>query len=286
MKIRRGQSESGAEESVIDKRLVAESFSRAAKSYDGAAHFQRQVANSLLSGCPFEPAVGAENPVSLLDMGCGTGYEIPLIRNRFGVDQVFAIDLAPGMVQFARLHHGSDTTSFSVADIESLPFVDTSFSLIHSSLAVQWCASLGRVLDEVFRCLVEGGVAMIATLEQGTLTELAQAWRAADSCQHVNRFLTHARIEEVLVRSRFNGLTGAYTMKQEEVVLEYATVRQLTRELKDLGAHNVNKNRPKSVTGRDKVERFISAYEPFRRENGLLPATYQVVYLYLRKGKI
>jgi len=49
------------------------------------------------------------------------------------------------------------------------------------------------------------------------------------------------------------------------------------RELKYLGAHNVNVGRRKTLTGKRRMLDMLAAYEQFRQE-GRLPATYEVVY--------
>jgi malonyl-CoA O-methyltransferase len=65
--------------------------------------------------------------------------------------------------------------------------------------------------------------------------------------------------------------------------MEYADLRELTRELKALGAHNVNAGRPGGLTGRRRMQQFMAAYETQRNTRGLLPATYQVWFLQLRR---
>ena len=65
-------------------------------------------------------------------------------------------------------------------------------------------------------------------------------------------------------------------------MLHFADLRQLTHELKALGAHNLNPGRPGGLTGRARIRALVSAYERYRQAAGL-PATYQVVYGLLRK---
>jgi malonyl-CoA O-methyltransferase len=59
--------------------------------------------------------------------------------------------------------------------------------------------------------------------------------------------------------------------------LHYADAMTLMRELKAIGAHNVNVGRPRGLTGRRALARMTEAYEALRGEAGL-PATYEVVY--------
>jgi malonyl-CoA O-methyltransferase len=49
------------------------------------------------------------------------------------------------------------------------------------------------------------------------------------------------------------------------------------RDLKGLGARNASGGRPRGLTGRHKLSEVERAYERFRRD-GVLPATYEVVY--------
>ncbi len=67
-----------------------------------------------------------------------------------------------------------------------------------------------------------------------------------------------------------------------EPVLYYDKLSELTRELKSLGAHNVNAGQPQGLTGRLRIQQFKVAYEGLRRDQGL-PATYEVFYLIAHK---
>ena len=71
--------------------------------------------------------------------------------------------------------------------------------------------------------------------------------------------------------------------QQQSIVLRYTELRQLTRELKAIGASNVNRDRPSGLTGRQRLSRFASAYEAMRGDDGLLPATYEVWFLALQR---
>ena len=59
--------------------------------------------------------------------------------------------------------------------------------------------------------------------------------------------------------------------------MEYQRVRDLLDELKTLGAHNMNRDRPVGLTSRRALQGMLQAYEEWRRD-GLLPATYDVIF--------
>ncbi len=73
-----------------------------------------------------------------------------------------------------------------------------------------------------------------------------------------------------------NGM-DAPVLSVEHIVLTYNDCKQLMQELKSIGAHNVNKGRRKTLTGKKRLNKVISHYETFRADSKL-PATYEVVY--------
>jgi malonyl-CoA O-methyltransferase len=122
--------------------------------------------------------------------------------------------------------------------------------------------------------LKPGGLLTFTTFGPDTLVELRRAWAAAaDGRTHVNRFIDMHDLGDALVRS---GLVEP-VMDVERYTLTYATVRDLMRDLKAIGAHNANAGRPRGLTGKGALERMAAEYETHRRE-GRLPATYEVVF--------
>lgn len=290
------------------KQAVAASFSRAATTYDDAAALQRAVADALLadSGLLRESPTPPTPERVVLDIGCGTGEVSRRLAAHHGA--VIALDLAEGMLRFARdlsaaggsgLAEGGATPAGSTddgsavpppqnqsakirwlcGDAENLPLADESIDAVFSSLAVQWCENLGAVFTELQRVLRPGGAAWISTLGPATLHELRAAWAAVDDRIHVNQFVDRNFIADAARRA---GLV-VDSCRESEVVMRYADLRQLTRELKAIGAHNVNSGRPGGLLTRRSLQRFSAAYEARRGADGLLPATYQVFYLQLSK---
>lgn len=63
----------------------------------------------------------------------------------------------------------------------------------------------------------------------------------------------------------------------DRVTRHCADVRELVRELKHIGAHNVTSGRARGLTGRQRWQQMQQAYERERR-NGLLPVSYEVIF--------
>jgi malonyl-CoA O-methyltransferase len=66
-------------------------------------------------------------------------------------------------------------------------------------------------------------------------------------------------------------------MDSERLTVTYRELRTLMQDLKHIGAHNVTAGRPRGLTGRRRLQQLVRAYEGFR-SNGVLPASYEVVY--------
>lgn len=255
---------------------VAADFGRAATGYDSAARLQQQVGRQLLD--LFSPSsVTAEAAGNVLDLGCGTGYFLPVLQQQFNPCQLTAVDLSPAMLAYAR-DSRPVTAVFIAAPAESVPLVTASYGRIFSSLMVQWCQDLPRVLGEMHRLLAPGGEAVVSTLVDGTLTELRDAWGVADpGVAHVNHFLPRAELEQQ-VRTVF----ADAEMNYETVTLWYPDALALLRELKTLGARHKDGGR-QSATSPGRLRALSGAYNRYRVAEHGLPASYQVAYMRFHK---
>ncbi len=256
----------------FDKQRVAASFSRAAASYDSVAQLQRDVGNAALQHLP------AMQPQRVVDLGSGTGYFSERLQQRFPDASLISLDLAEGMLRYAREHRPLSGGHYLCADAESLPLADNSVSLIFSSLAIQWCGDYQALFAEIGRVLQPGGYFLFATLGPETLHELRQAWAAVDGFVHVNSFAPADELKLALSPTLALDL-----WHEEDRLLRYGQLKQLTDELKGIGAHNMNQGQQHALTGRQRVLGFKTAYEQQRMADGMLPATYEVFYGLLRK---
>ncbi len=256
------------------KKEVADSFSRAAGLYDSVAKLQRDVGAQLLTSLDQFQLV----PTTVLDLGCGTGHFYADLRRRYPDARYLGLDLAQGMVEFAR-DRAAGAGDWLVGDAEALPLAANSVDLVFSSLTVQWCYRPEHLFAELSRVLRPGGCCVFTSLGPDTLCELRAAWAAVDSHQHVNTFLppsdlaTAARQLPGIQLALDNGLFR----------MEYQRVRDLLAELKTLGAHNMNRDRPAGLTSRRAMAGMLQAYETWR-EDGVLPATYDVIFGVLEKA--
>lgn len=254
----------------IDKRQLRASFGRAACDYDRVAILQREVAARLLNRLD---AIRLA-PAQVLDLGTGTGHIAHALIKRYRGARVFALDIAEGMLGQARRRSGWwHKPRFVCGDIERLPLADHCADLLLSNLTLQWCNDLDATFAEFRRVLRPGGALLFTTFGPDTLQELRASWAAADGHSHVNRFLDMHDVGDALLRA---GLSDP-VLDVEKFTLTYPDLQGLLHDLKALGAHNVTAGRARGLTGRGRWRVVRETYEGFRSE-GLLPATYEVIY--------
>jgi len=250
------------------KSAVAAAFSRA-EDYDRAALLQQEAGTALLKRLPDRKVD------TLLDLGCGTGFFGQALKRH--CHQLVGLDLAEGMLRRARANTGE--VQWLCADAENLPLERDSIDQVYSSLAVQWCEDLPRLAREIARVLQPGGELALATLGPDTLWELRAAWRAVDAQVHVNRFATHEEMHNAFAAAGME-LVGH---DAERWLRRVAQVRQLARELRAIGAHNVNPGRQAGLTGKRRWQQLESAYRAIAGDAAGLPVTWALDFYRFRK---
>jgi len=253
----------------VDRWLVRKAFDQAAPGYEQHAVLQREIESRLLERLPLLEL----DPDRVLDLGCGTGRGSAALKQQFPGAQVIALDFAPAMLFQARQQSRSRRPLLLCADLTRIPVAASTIDLIFANLSLQWCNDPDPVFNEFRRVLRPGGALLFSTFGPDTLTELRQAWAAVDGCSHVNDFIDMHHLGDSLVAAGFQ----QPVMDAELITLTYSGVSQLLSELKGLGAHNLTRRRNHALTGRQRLQAMIDAYEKFR-DGDRYPATWEVVY--------
>ena len=255
----------------LDKQRVAINFGRAAKNYDKFAVLQKTVGERLIERLDLVRIT----PKVILDLGAGTGTTARALSGLYKSTEILQLDLSLPMLFLSRSRSARwfSKQRYLCADAEKLPVASSRIDLVFSSLTFQWCNDLDATFRETKRVLAPGGLFLFATLGPDTLRELRTSWATVDDVSHVNTFFDMHDIGDALVRT---GMTGV-VMDTENITLTYQDCYALMRDLKNVGAINASKARPKGLTGKQKMQGMINAYEEYRSEEGL-PVTYEIVY--------
>ena len=106
----------------------------------------------------------------ILDVGCGPGQLTIFLAEALPAAEVQGIDLAPTMIELARVHGTASAASarlrFEVADVARLPFPNGAFDAVLSSGSIKHWPDPVAGLREIHRVLAPTGRAFIAEMNR------------------------------------------------------------------------------------------------------------------------
>ena len=262
-------------------------FARAAADrdrYERASWLQREVAKRVLERLQYVRL----NPKIVVDAGAGSGHALAALGERFPDARLLAVDsvraalepLAPGRSAIDRLRRwiGPPRTHPVVADYSRLPLGDASIGCLWSNLSLQWALDAPQTFVEWHRVVETGGLVLFSTLGPATLKEVRGAWGSADrgarQSPRVHPFIDMHDLGDMLVHAGF----ADPVMDMEEVTLTYRDVDAMFADLRGAGATGAHVDRPRGLTGKTRWRALRDAYETLRRDDGQLPATFEIVY--------
>ena len=168
------------------------------------------------------------------------------------------------------------------ADEEALPFRDGSLDLVVSALALHFVNDLPGTLVQIRRALKPDGLFLAALLGGETLTELRQAFAAAESeteggvSPRVAPFADLRDLGALLQRAGF----ALPVTDFERLTVRYETVFALMRDLRRMGATNALTERRRTPLRRATLLRMAEIYgERFSDPDGRVRATFDIVWL-------
>ena len=169
-----------------------------------------------------------------------------------------------------------------VSDEELLPFADGSLDLVVSALALQFVNDLPGTLIQIRRALKPDGLLLAALLGGDTLTELRQAFAAAETeveggvSPHVAPFADLRDLGGLLQRAGF----ALPVTDVDRLTVRYATAGALMHDLRRMGATNSLVARRREPLKRTTLARMTEIYrERFADPDGRIRATFEIVWL-------
>ena len=168
------------------------------------------------------------------------------------------------------------------ADEEALPFGDASLDLVVSAMALHFVNDLPGTLIQVRRALRPDGLFAAALLGGETLTELRQAFAAAEAEIEAGispRVLPFADLRELGALLQRAGFALPVT-DVDRVVVRYASPLALMHDLRRMGAANPMLERRRAPLKRATLARMLEIYGArFADPDGRIRATFEIVHL-------
>ena len=168
------------------------------------------------------------------------------------------------------------------ADEEAQPFRDASLDLVVSALALQFVNDLPGTLIQVRRALRPDGLLLAAFAGGDTLSELRQAFAAAEAeiedgiSPRVAPFADLRELGALLQRAGF----ALPVTDVDRLTVRYASPIALMHDLRRMGATNPLVDRRRRPLKRAVLERMTAIYgERFSDPDGRIRATFEIVWL-------
>lgn len=140
-----------------------------------------------------------ERQFRLLDIGCGTGANLPMLRAVAGEGRVASVDYSSLALEFAQSHPEAQNVALVQADGLRLPFADESVDVVTMLDVLEHLSDDERALQEVWRVLRPGGAYV------WSVPAYQRLWSAHDEAlHHFRRYELHGLSQ--LLRSQGFGV--------------------------------------------------------------------------------
>ena len=211
------------------------------------------------------------------DLGTPTDAVLKALARLGSIGTIVAVRMTDQDLQSAATNE-----KLVIADEEALPFCDRSLDLVVSALALQFVNDLPGTLIQIRRALKPDGLFMAALIGGDTLTELRQAFAAAESeieggaSPRVAPFADVRELGALLQRAGF----ALPVVDVERVCVRYPSVFALMHDLRRMGATNALVERRRAPLRRATLMRMGEIYgERFADPDGRLRATFEIIWL-------
>ncbi len=187
-----------------------------------------------------------------------------------------------GVAQALRARFATLVHADLFAEREKLALAPETLDLAVSALALQFVNDLPGVLTQIRRALKPDGLFLAAMIGGDTLTELRQAFAAAEAeiegglSPRVAPFADLRDLGALLQRAGF----ALPVTDVDRIIVRYDNAFALMQDLRRMGATNVLSERRRTPLRRATLSRMAQVYsERFADPDGRIRATFDVVWL-------
>jgi SAM-dependent methyltransferase len=206
----------------------------------------------------------------VLDLGSRGGLLGERLKGIGGIEHVVDADPASAFAPAVTI------------DAEALPFAAGSFDLVLSNLLLHWANDLPGALLQIRHALKPDGLFLGALFGGETLTELREAWIAAEAdiengaSPRISPFADARDLAGLLQRAGF----ALPVVDNDRIDVTYADALALMRDLRLMGETNATRERRRSFTRRATLMRMAEIYrERFADADGRIHARFEIVTL-------
>lgn len=233
----------------------------------------------------------------VLDIACGTGGDLAMLRERFSEAMVCGIDASwprllrargraekGGLASVLRRFRPRSEPLLVQGDFAALPFAAQSFDCLWSNLALHWSAAPHRVLIDWSRVVKIGGLVAFSAFGPDTLREVAAAGAEVDGRRRVMPFTDMHDYGDMLIAAGFT----TPVVDMERVTLTYSNANSLWRDVRALGGDALldpGLDRARGLRGRSFKVRLDEALARGRDRDGRYALSFELIFAHAWKGE-
>ena len=106
--------------------------------------------------------INRENPLKIIDIGCGPGNSTDVLAQRFPGSYILGIDNSSNMIEAAKMKYPN--LHFMLCDAtKDLPGLDRDFDIVFSNACIQWVPNHHDLLKNMMGMLKQTGVLAVQT---------------------------------------------------------------------------------------------------------------------------
>lgn len=247
---------------MINKKIVANNFSKSAKTYDKHAKVQKHMANNLLSYLP------NENINSILEIGSGTGYFTNLLLKKYPNSKIDICDISSHMLEESKKKFSNKINKYILGDIETIKF-NSKYDLIVSNATFQWFNHLEDTVLYLKTLINKNSKIIFSTFGEKTYWELTESFRRIHSqYEYSQNFKSKLYFENL-----------EYKVEEEFYLEEYESLIKFLKNIKGVGATSAKTG--KKIITKGLLEQVEKEY--IKLCKGKVEVTNHLLYVIINK---
>ncbi len=251
----------------MDKRLIAERFSKAAHTYGKEACIQHQIAERMVSLLNQKKGTSQFNKI--FEFGCGTGSYSQMLHTQFNPSDMSINDLCEEMINRCKEVLDSKV-NYIVGDAESIELPSNN-NLITSCSTIQWFDNPMGFFEQSTEHLDDHGYLAFTTFGKENMKEIRET---------TGEGLSYLTTEEIT-----QSLSDKYDIihADEQIIEQYFDEpKQVLRHLKETGVTGISNQR---WTPRILIQ-FCEEYGKLFTTKQGVRLTYHPIYIIAKKKSV
>lgn len=239
---------------MIKKEKVKHNFSKNVNTYDKYAKIQKKMATKLVNMITVKP-------LTILEIGSGTGYLTSLLLERFPKSKIDIIDISKEMLSYSKEIFTSKIRNYIEADAEHYSPIEN-YDLIISNATFQWFNNTPKALNHYKNYLNIDGQILVATFAKDTYRELNNSFNQYDRNYNVSQSFINK--EDIL----------GFNLYEERIFEHFDNLFDFLKSIKKIGANNgINQNKTLTKVALNKIE------DIYIKKYGGIKVTNHIIYI-------